>query len=45
MSSRHVKNILLIGIDSDSTEDVARSDSMILVSIDSKNKAIKLTSF
>ncbi|MGI6773073.1 MAG: LCP family protein [Clostridiales bacterium] len=45
IGSKDVKNILLIGLDSDSTEDVARSDSMILVSIDSKNKAIKLTSF
>lgn len=46
-SSPSVKNILIIGSDArdyDGTEG-QRSDSMILFSIDKKNKQIKLTSF
>lgn len=41
-----VKNILLIGVDARDGEDAdkTRSDTMILVSIDSTNKQIKLTS-
>lgn len=38
-----VKNILLLGTDAD--DGARRSDSMILVSIDSNNKEIKLSSF
>jgi LCP family protein required for cell wall assembly len=43
-SSNDVKNILLLGTDQDS-EDTSRSDTMMLVSIDKKNKEIKFTSF
>lgn len=39
-----VENILFIGVDSRGEEN-SRSDTMILVSIDKKNKKIKLTSF
>lgn len=44
-SNKDVTNILLIGVDSISTQDTARSDSMILLTIDKKTKSIKLTSF
>ena len=51
-SSSDVKNILIIGSDSRSDEDPEselvsgqRADSMILFTIDKKNKQIKLTSF
>ncbi len=43
-SSDKVTNILLLGVDGNS-EGKSRSDSMILVSVDSKHKKIKLTSF
>lgn len=43
--SNDVTNILLIGMDNYSSENTTRSDTMILVSVDKKNKAIKLTSF
>lgn len=39
-----VKNILFIGVDSRGEEN-SRSDTMILVSIDKRNRKIKLTSF
>lgn len=39
-----VKNILLIGLDK-ADGGVSRSDSMMLLSIDTKNKKLKLTSF
>lgn len=39
-----VKNILLIGLDKENG-GVARSDTMMLMSIDTKNNTIKLTSF
>lgn len=43
----NVKNILLIGSDTrkNSYEDIGNTDSMILLSIDTKNKNVKLTSF
>lgn len=46
-SSPHLQNILLIGVDARSGENAekTRSDTMLLVTIDSKNKQIKLTSF
>lgn len=42
--SFNVENILFVGVDSRGEEN-SRSDTMILVSIDKKNKKIKLTSF
>lgn len=40
-----IKNILLIGIDSDQNKgEPQRSDSMIIVSVDDKHQSIKLTS-
>lgn len=45
MSDSDVKNILFIGSDEREGLGGQRSDSMILFSIDSKNKQIKLTSF
>lgn len=44
-SSSKVKNILLIGCDDAKGATFSRSDTMMLVSIDTKTKAIKLTSF
>lgn len=44
MSSVFVKNILLIGTDGRSDDDVGRSDSMMLLSIDSKNSKLTVTS-
>lgn len=45
--SDNVRNILFIGVDAREGEDAqkTRSDTMMLVSIDTKNKQIKLTSF
>lgn len=43
--SDSVYNILLMGIDTLSTEDSSRSDAMILLSVDSKHNKIKLSSF
>lgn len=43
--SDDVLNILLIGLDDDEGTGQSRSDSMMLVSLDNKNKQIKLTSF
>lgn len=43
--SDDVLNILIIGLDDDEGTGEARSDSMMLVSLDSKHKKIKLTSF
>ncbi|SHK18088.1 transcriptional attenuator, LytR family [Clostridium cavendishii DSM 21758] len=40
-----VKNILLIGSDEGTVDDHGRSDSMIVISVDRKNKKIKTTSF
>lgn len=44
VSDSMVLNVLLIGSDSMSVGDGGRSDSMILLSIDARNKKIKLTS-
>ena len=40
-----VKNILLLGTDDYQKNDVGRSDSMMLVSVDSRHKKLKVTSF
>ena len=46
-SADYVKNILLIGVDAREGEEAekTRSDTMMLVSIDTRNQQIKLTSF
>lgn len=44
-SSKRVYNILFLGVDGTEDSNSLRSDSMMLVSIDSANKKIKLTSF
>lgn len=46
-SSSKVKNILLLGVDSRDPEDDtnSRSDSMMLISVDSQHKCIKMVSF
>lgn len=45
MRDKRVKNILFIGCDDADGAKYSRSDTMMLVSIDKANKAIKLTSF
>ncbi len=45
LSDENVRNILFIGSDAREGLDGQRSDSMILFSIDKKNREIKLTSF
>ncbi len=45
MTSSDVRNILLIGSDTRTVEERGRTDSMILISINSKNKQIVMTSF
>lgn len=45
MYSDDVYNILLMGIDNLNTESSSRSDAMILLSIDTKNNKLKLSSF
>lgn len=45
LHDENVRNILFIGSDAREGLDGQRSDSMILFSIDSKNREIKLTSF
>ena len=42
--NKGVSNILLIGIDSKNFDNVGRSDAMMILTIDDKNKSIKLTS-
>lgn len=46
-SSSSVKNILLLGVDarSDDEASASRSDTMMLVSVDSKHHSVKLVSF
>lgn len=46
-SSSSVKNILLLGVDARSGDDdeSSRSDTMMLISLDSKHHCIKITSF
>ena len=38
-------NVLLVGVDARENEEASRSDTMMLVTLDKKNKQIKLTSF
>lgn len=38
-------NVLLVGVDARETDEQSRSDTMMLVTLDNKNKQIKLTSF
>lgn len=45
LSKAHVTNVLLIGTDGRSLDDKGRSDTMILVSVNSKTDEITLTSF
>ena len=47
VSSSDVKNVLLLGVDARAGEDgeTSRSDTMMLISVDSANNCIKLTSF
>ncbi|MBR1423099.1 MAG: LCP family protein [Ruminococcus sp.] len=45
MHSPHVRNILIIGSDTRSADEHGRTDSMILLSINSKTKEIVMTSF
>ena len=40
-----ITNILLLGVDDYQANDVGRSDSMMMVSIDTRHKKLKLTSF
>lgn len=46
-SADYIQNILLIGVDAREDEDAekTRSDTMMLVTIDTRNRQIKLTSF
>lgn len=46
-SSKMVKNVLLLGVDARTNEEgeASRSDSMMLVSLDMKNRCIKMVSF
>lgn len=45
MHSDTVYNILLMGVDEASADSTTRSDSMILLSVDSENHQLKLTTF
>lgn len=47
VSSKDVKNILLLGVDAraDEESEASRADSMMLISLDKKNNCIKMTSF
>lgn len=47
LSSPKVKNVLLIGVDARAGEEgeTSRSDTMLLISVDSANHCIKMTSF
>ncbi len=45
LHSGSVYNVLLMGIDTLDTADASRSDAMILMSLDMKNREIKLSSF
>lgn len=40
----NIKNILLIGTDARPDENVSRSDAMMILTVDNKNKALKITS-
>lgn len=45
MQSVSVKNILLIGVDRRNPDDTSRSDTMLMVSVNTATRKIKLTSF
>ena len=45
MHSINVKNILLIGVDRRNADDTSRSDTMLMVSVNTATRKIKLTSF
>lgn len=45
MHDKKVQNILLIGSDTRSAEEYGRTDTMILLSVDSKKKQVTMTSF
>ncbi len=45
MQSASVKNILLIGVDRRNADDSSRSDTMLMVSVNTLTRKIKLTSF
>ena len=45
LSSPTVYNLLMMGIDTQNTEDSSRSDSMILLSVDNAHSKLKMTSF
>lgn len=45
MQSMSVKNILLIGVDRRNPDDTSRSDTMLMVSVNTATRKIKLTSF
>lgn len=40
-----IKNILIMGVDDYQANDVGRSDSMMLISVDTRHKKLKTTSF
>jgi polyisoprenyl-teichoic acid--peptidoglycan teichoic acid transferase len=42
--NKDISNILLIGSDSEDFKKVGRSDSMIILTVDNKNKSLKMTS-
>lgn len=44
LENANIKNILLIGVDGENLDNGSRSDTMIIMTIDQKNKNIKLTS-
>ncbi|MEF9991072.1 MAG: LCP family protein [Romboutsia sp.] len=44
VSEKGITNILLIGTDGRTVEEEARSDSMMILTVDNKNKSLKLTS-
>ena len=43
-SEKGLSNILLVGTDGRTVDEVSRSDSMMILTVDGKNKSIKLTS-
>ncbi|MBP3330019.1 MAG: LCP family protein [Clostridia bacterium] len=45
VSDSRVKNILLLGVDDKQNGNTSRSDTMILLSIDKRNRQLKMTSF
>lgn len=43
-SEKNITNVLLLGTDGRNKEEVSRSDAMMILTIDNKNKSLKLTS-